>query len=134
LRGLLTRDFDHLLFAHGEPLIGGGRAALRRFLREAVALRKRAVAQRGPPDEPHVPDEDMGAQRAVVDGVARHDHVEQHEPDDDDAAAPQRIGRLGRCACRQQQSTAMARPHASRASASASSPAAPSRPPSARPR
>jgi len=27
--GLLTRDFDHLLFAHGEPLIGGGKAALR---------------------------------------------------------------------------------------------------------
>ncbi|MBW3653617.1 MAG: hypothetical protein KY433_08495 [Actinobacteria bacterium] len=31
-RGLLTRDFDHLLFAHGEPLIGGGKAALREFL------------------------------------------------------------------------------------------------------
>lgn len=29
-RGLLTRDFDNLLFAHGEPLIGGGSAALRR--------------------------------------------------------------------------------------------------------
>jgi hypothetical protein len=29
--GLLTRDFDHLLFAHGEPLIGGGKAALRDF-------------------------------------------------------------------------------------------------------
>ena len=29
--GLLTRDFDHLLFAHGDPLVGGGRAALRRF-------------------------------------------------------------------------------------------------------
>jgi hypothetical protein len=28
---LSGRDFDHLLFAHGEPLIGGGRAALRRF-------------------------------------------------------------------------------------------------------
>ncbi len=24
-------EFDHLLFAHGEPLIGGGREALRRF-------------------------------------------------------------------------------------------------------
>ena len=34
LRGLLTRDFDHLLFAHGEPVIGGGKAALRAFLRE----------------------------------------------------------------------------------------------------
>jgi hypothetical protein len=30
--GLLTRDFDHLLFAHGEPLIGGGKSALREFL------------------------------------------------------------------------------------------------------
>jgi hypothetical protein len=29
--GLLTRDFDHLLFAHGAPLVGGGKAALRRF-------------------------------------------------------------------------------------------------------
>jgi hypothetical protein len=29
--GLLTRDFDNLLFAHGEPLIGGGNDALRRF-------------------------------------------------------------------------------------------------------
>jgi len=25
------REFDHLLFAHGEPLIGGGREALQRF-------------------------------------------------------------------------------------------------------
>jgi hypothetical protein len=24
-------EFDHLLFAHGEPLVGGGREALRRF-------------------------------------------------------------------------------------------------------
>jgi hypothetical protein len=31
-RGLLERDFDHLLFAHGEPLVGGGKAALRDFL------------------------------------------------------------------------------------------------------
>jgi hypothetical protein len=31
-RGLLERDFDHLLFAHGEPLVGGGRAALKEFL------------------------------------------------------------------------------------------------------
>jgi hypothetical protein len=29
---LLELDFDHLLFAHGEPLIGGGKAALREFL------------------------------------------------------------------------------------------------------
>jgi hypothetical protein len=25
-------DFDHLLFAHGEPLVGGGKAELRRYL------------------------------------------------------------------------------------------------------
>jgi hypothetical protein len=30
--GLLEREFDHLLFAHGEPLIGGGKAALREFV------------------------------------------------------------------------------------------------------
>jgi hypothetical protein len=29
--GLLDRDFDSLLFAHGDPLIGGGKVALRRF-------------------------------------------------------------------------------------------------------
>lgn len=34
--GLLTRDFDHLLFAHGDPLIGGGRRALRRFVEQPV--------------------------------------------------------------------------------------------------
>jgi hypothetical protein len=34
--GLLTRDFDHLLFTHGEPLIGGGKAALRDFLKRPV--------------------------------------------------------------------------------------------------
>ena len=28
---LLDRDFDNLLFAHGEPLIGGGKEALSRF-------------------------------------------------------------------------------------------------------
>jgi hypothetical protein len=28
---LLDRDFNNLLFAHGEPLIGGGKEALRRF-------------------------------------------------------------------------------------------------------
>jgi len=32
LRRLLELDFEHLLFAHGEPLIGGGKAALREFL------------------------------------------------------------------------------------------------------
>lgn len=30
--GLLHRDFDHLLFAHGEPLVGGGKSALREFV------------------------------------------------------------------------------------------------------
>jgi hypothetical protein len=28
---LLDRDFDSLLFAHGDPLVGGGKDALRRF-------------------------------------------------------------------------------------------------------
>lgn len=32
LRGLLDLDFDSLLFAHGEPLIGDGRVALREFI------------------------------------------------------------------------------------------------------
>ncbi len=32
LAALLDRDFDHLLFAHGEPLIGGGKEALARFV------------------------------------------------------------------------------------------------------
>jgi hypothetical protein len=31
-RGLLERDFDTLLFAHGEPLVGGGHAALSDFV------------------------------------------------------------------------------------------------------
>ncbi len=31
-QGVLTREFDHLLFAHGDPLVGGGRAALREFV------------------------------------------------------------------------------------------------------
>jgi hypothetical protein len=35
-RGLLTRDFDHLLFAHGDPLVGGGKAALRKFAETPV--------------------------------------------------------------------------------------------------
>jgi hypothetical protein len=34
--GLLDRDFDHLLFAHGEPVIGGGKAALRDFATSPV--------------------------------------------------------------------------------------------------
>ena len=32
LRRLLDLDFDSLLFAHGEPLIGGGRATLQEFI------------------------------------------------------------------------------------------------------
>lgn len=32
LRSLLELDFDHALFAHGEPLIGGAKDALREFL------------------------------------------------------------------------------------------------------
>ena len=35
-RGLLELDFDHLLFAHGEPLVGGGKAALQDFLDKPV--------------------------------------------------------------------------------------------------
>lgn len=31
LARLLARDFDHLLFAHGEPVLGGGKAALAKF-------------------------------------------------------------------------------------------------------
>ncbi len=31
-RPLLERDFDHLLFAHGDPIIGDGNDALRRFV------------------------------------------------------------------------------------------------------
>jgi hypothetical protein len=33
--GLLDRDFDSLLFAHGDPIIGGGKEALRRFAEAA---------------------------------------------------------------------------------------------------
>lgn len=36
LAQLLERDFDHLLFAHGEPWIGGARAGLRRFVKEVA--------------------------------------------------------------------------------------------------
>lgn len=28
---LLDREFDNLLFAHGDPLVGGGKEALRQF-------------------------------------------------------------------------------------------------------
>ena len=30
-KGLLDRDFENLLFAHGDPLVGGGKQALREF-------------------------------------------------------------------------------------------------------
>lgn len=30
--GLLDRDFEHLLFAHGDPLVGGGKDALATFV------------------------------------------------------------------------------------------------------
>ena len=36
LRGVLLREFDALLFAHGEPMANGGHAALRRFLEQPV--------------------------------------------------------------------------------------------------
>jgi hypothetical protein len=32
LAGLLDLEFDTLLLAHGEPVVGGGKEALRRFL------------------------------------------------------------------------------------------------------
>jgi glyoxylase-like metal-dependent hydrolase (beta-lactamase superfamily II) len=32
LTALLDADFDHLLFAHGDPVIGGGKAALQEFV------------------------------------------------------------------------------------------------------
>lgn len=35
-RGLLDRDFENLLFAHGDPLIGGGKEALREFATSPV--------------------------------------------------------------------------------------------------
>jgi hypothetical protein len=32
LQTLLERDFDHLLFAHGDPIVGGGKRVLRDFV------------------------------------------------------------------------------------------------------
>jgi hypothetical protein len=32
LQALLERDFDHLLFAHGDPIVGGGKSLLRDFV------------------------------------------------------------------------------------------------------
>jgi hypothetical protein len=34
LEGLLSRDFEHLLLAHGSPIVGAGKSALRDFLRD----------------------------------------------------------------------------------------------------
>ena len=34
LRRLIDRDFDSLLFAHGEPVVGGGKDALRTFVEQ----------------------------------------------------------------------------------------------------
>jgi hypothetical protein len=34
--GLLRRDFHHLLFAHGDPLVGQGKSALRKFVNSPV--------------------------------------------------------------------------------------------------
>ena len=34
--GLLLRDFEHLLFAHGDPLVGHGKTALREFVNSPV--------------------------------------------------------------------------------------------------
>jgi glyoxylase-like metal-dependent hydrolase (beta-lactamase superfamily II) len=34
LRRLLDLKFDHVLFAHGDPLIGGGKRALREFVEQ----------------------------------------------------------------------------------------------------
>jgi hypothetical protein len=31
-QALIERDFDHLLFAHGDPIVGGGKRALRDFV------------------------------------------------------------------------------------------------------
>ncbi len=36
-RRLLERDFDNILFAHGIPIVGGGKAALQRFVDEVAA-------------------------------------------------------------------------------------------------
>jgi hypothetical protein len=33
-RALLERDFEHLLFAHGDPIVGGGKRALRTFVKQ----------------------------------------------------------------------------------------------------
>jgi hypothetical protein len=38
LGGLLTRDFDTLLMAHGEPIAGGGKTALRDFVADGDAV------------------------------------------------------------------------------------------------
>ncbi len=42
LRRLVDEEFEHLLFAHGEPFVGGGKDALRRFLGGASSVGCRA--------------------------------------------------------------------------------------------
>jgi glyoxylase-like metal-dependent hydrolase (beta-lactamase superfamily II) len=37
MRALLERDFDHLLFGHGDPIVGGAKAALREFVKRRDA-------------------------------------------------------------------------------------------------
>lgn len=34
--GRLLRDFENLLFSHGEPLVGDGKAALRRLVKSPI--------------------------------------------------------------------------------------------------
>ena len=40
LRRLLDLDFDNLMFAHGEPMVGGGKVALRGFLTNGDLARR----------------------------------------------------------------------------------------------
>jgi len=39
LRELLDESFEHLLFAHGDPIVGEGHATLRRFVDEQQSAR-----------------------------------------------------------------------------------------------
>jgi hypothetical protein len=43
--GLLDREFDHLLFAHGEPIIGRGKKALRDFATSPAGRAERRQAR-----------------------------------------------------------------------------------------
>ena len=42
ITALLDATFDHLLFAHGDPWIGGGREALRDFIASPSSFEGRA--------------------------------------------------------------------------------------------